>query len=103
MPTMKPAIPALVFALTVFSSISTTALWTDNTGEMGIVFPLGMNSTAVMTAIIQSGGALVTTTRLDNVVVAASRDIHFQERARAHGALFFFKAAGLCGDERTPS
>ena len=68
-------------------------------GEVAVVFPFGTRSDAAIALIGAAGGRLVTTTQLDNVVVAFATDPHFLDRVRALGALFGFAGQGLC----TPS
>ncbi len=74
-------------------------------GAVGVFFPFGTTSTTAIALIGAAGGRLVTTTQLDNVVVAYADDGRFLDRIRALGALFVFAGRGLCApqSDRTPS
>lgn len=69
-------------------------------GEVAVVFPFGTRSEAAISLIGAAGGRLVTTTQLDNVVVAFATDPQFLDRVRALGALFGFAGRGLCGPSK---
>lgn len=47
-------------------------------------------------AVTMAGGRVVGPTRWQQIVVVVATDEGFKERARERGALFFFKAGGLC-------
>lgn len=65
-------------------------------GEVAVVFPFGTRSDAAIALIAEAGGRLVSTTQLDNIVVAFATDPQFLDRVRALGALFGFAGQGLC-------
>ena len=95
---VKPLIPALLFSCAAIFALVGHAVSVPQTGQMAVVFPFGTNSASAVSLVVESGGSIVTTTQLANIVVAAAADEGFQGRVRAAGALFFFNAAGLCGD-----
>ncbi len=90
-------LPAIVIALFVVVISTVAYYWPPSTGEMAVVFPPGTSEKAAFYAVVAAGGSFVSSTRLDNIVIAYAQDTEFSVRVRALGGLMILAARGLCG------
>lgn len=94
---MREFWPAIGFSTFVVLLGLSAAVAAPERGEMAVIFPPFTAETAAWSAIRTAGASIVAPTQFSNIVVVQAADAGFQQRARDLGALFFIKAAGLCG------
>lgn len=71
--------------------------WPPQTGQVAVVFPFGTTTATAMALVVKAGGRFISSTQLDNVVVAYAADSQFAARVHDTGALFLLAGRGLCG------
>jgi hypothetical protein len=93
---VRALIPALALGLVTLAAVAADRLQPAERGAVAVVFPPSVDETAAWERVLASGGLIVGSTQLPNVVVAFAPDAGFEGRVRARGALLFMKASGLC-------
>jgi hypothetical protein len=89
-------LPAMVFSVFSFVFFALVTVAPPAVGETTVVFAPGTSEAEAWQRVVSSGGYVVSSTTLSNVVIAYAAEQTFASQLFLNGALSFAAAPGLC-------